>query len=177
MRKVRPLLLAVGPVAAAVLAITVVACSSGRHVTAGPLGPAGNQDSECIPGKAGVPDTFGGELLRNGSNATISIDRIELNGTRHMTLTRAFLAPGNVGIVAAIGFPPPVSQVNESNWRERATAPGYHVPPHHVVNVIVGLERSAAVGSTNGVEVAYHQGRNHYLLKTNWKVTIKAKCF
>jgi hypothetical protein len=45
------------------------------------------------------------------------------------------------------------------------------------VNVVVGLKRTATVGSTAGIEVAYHQGSNHYLLKTNLKVIIRAKCF
>ena len=93
-----------------------------------------------------------------------------------MALTGAYLAPGNVGIGAALSFPPPLGEVNEPYWRERGTAPGYRVPPHHLVNVVVGLERTATVASTRGVEVAYHQGSSRYFLKTNWQVSIKAKC-
>ena len=60
--------------------------------------------------------------------------------------------------------------------RRPLTALGYGVPSGHWVNVVVGLERTAKVGSTAGVEVAYHQGSNHYLLKTHLKVTIEADC-
>lgn len=69
-------------------------------------------------------------------------------------MTGAFLVPGNAGIGSAHGFPP-------GRW----------------VNVVAGLERTATVGSMAGIELAYHQGSNHYVLKTNLRVIIRAKCF
>jgi hypothetical protein len=175
---VRPLpLVAIVAVAAVLAGVAVALSSSGDAPSAGPLGPAGNRDVQCMPAKLGKPDTFGLELLRNSGHATISIDRVELGSADHMDLTGAFLVPGNAGIGSASGFPPPARLAREPYWRHRGTAPGYRVAPGHWVNVVVGLKRTATVGSTAGIEVAYHQGSNHYLLKTNLKVIIRAKCF
>jgi hypothetical protein len=178
MREVRPLLLLVIVlVAAAALASAVVALSSNHDAqSAGPLGPAGNHDWQCLPAKLREPDTFGAELLRNSSHATISIDRVELASARHLIIIGAYLVPGNAGVGTAHGFPPPSSEVREPYWRERGTAPGYRVPPGRWINVVVGLDRTATVGSTAGIEVAYHEGSTHYLLKTNFKVILRGNC-
>jgi hypothetical protein len=176
MRTVRPLLLAVIPVAAAVLACGLVACSSSSDGP-GPLGTAGNQDLQCMPAKVREPDTFGLEILRNSGHDAIVIDRVELASARHLVITGTYLVPGAAGVGALAGFPPSARQVEDPYWPQRGTPGDYRVPPRHWVNVVVGLERTAKVGSTAGIEVAYHQGSNHYLLKTDLKVVIETKCF
>jgi hypothetical protein len=123
--------LLLGLLAAAILAAVLVAVLrlSGSVLATGPLGPPGNHDSNCLPGRPkNSVGTEGNQPVTNSGHDTIVIDRLVLASPHHLKLTGAYLVPGRGLVGTWLSFPPPAGKVDRNvQWnranglRERAS--------------------------------------------------------
>ena len=165
------------------LAAAILGCSAAP--SAGPLGPPGNGDTECMPANVGQTDTEGLQSFTNSGHDTLVIARVGLASARNIRLAGAYIV--NIGsgtelVGAWRGFPPAAGQLASdvalAKWQPVS---GAKILPGETINVVVGLApTSHAAASTAGVEIFYHDGGSQYELVSKLAVTIKvspAKCF
>jgi hypothetical protein len=151
----------------------------------GPLGPAGNQTTLCLPVQRGHAVSDGYQFFTNISRGTLTVERLFLAKARNIKITGAFLVPidGNDLIGTLAGFPPRASQLPSGvEWGKRHLPAGARVLPGEQVNYVVGLASASRVttGSTAGIVLWYRDARGtQYELQSNVQVIIKvspARC-
>ena len=166
---------------ACVAAVLVSGCGS-SSLPAGPLGPAGNPSTQCVPGSLGHADTVGLITVTNGSGDTLTVDAISLARSHGIKLVGADITPGSGEAGTWATFPPPATAVARYlNWSRHAPAAGDHIPHGETISITLGIEPTqAGTSSASDVEVLYHDGGSHYDLKTNLALKIAvspARCF
>jgi hypothetical protein len=165
---------------ATALALPAAACSSGPS-TSGPLGPPGNYDFQCLPARLDHTDSDGVQNFKNYGHSTIVINHVTLAAPRHLKLTGAIAIPGIWLAGSWLSYPPPAAQLpRDVRWSQHRPAAGFQVLPGHWVNIVLGVEATAAPGGRSpGMIVAYHIGSSQYVLQSHVAVIIKvppARC-
>jgi len=162
----------------ALAAVLLVYRVLGGHLGPGPLGfpdhQPGNEIVQCFPGRLHHADTEGSDSFDNTGDSTLVIDSVTLASARHLRLVGAYIVPGRYVVGGWASFPPPARQLDKGvQWAKRRRPAGTRVLPGHWINIVVGLEPTAAIGSTAGIEVHYHDGYADYELQSTVRTIMK----
>jgi hypothetical protein len=133
--------LVVAPVALLVVGAFVYGVRFPAAIPGGPLGEDRGGGGVGFSADVGEPVSTGLLQLRNRSDVTAEIRRVELVGKDPgLTLVGAVVFPGHSHIGTANGFPPPM----QPNRRARLfDAVGARIRPGQAVDVIIGFAASA----------------------------------
>lgn len=162
-------------VALLLAALVLSGCSPSRAaVNTGPLGNGGNRQIFCT-WVARVPITDGFTWLHNGGGSPVVVARIALYDPSDMVLVGADTDAYGV----SSGFRGPPLLLNGGKfpptspaWKEHRAAVGTVINPGRTTVLIVGLERTASVGSVVGVDVWYSSGGRAYEMQAPQGLTL-----
>ena len=94
------------PAALAAVLFAIVTHLDHEIHAGGPLGPPGNYDTNCLPGKPFQAVTEGNQGVTNGGPDAIILDRMLLISPRHLRLTGAYVVPYTKNLVGSwLQFP------------------------------------------------------------------------
>lgn len=159
-----------GAIAAGVLAAVFWLNSGSGADRIGPLGGGPVNGAECTPARLAV--TIAIDDLRNTTTAPIQVEKFALVGARGIRLLGVSLAP----VVSAVGYdllltggpyPPSPKDLAASadvHWNARRSLPMTMPPdqPGHSWNLVIGLERTAAVGTVGFYQMQYEWNGQQY---------------
>ncbi|HEY1621532.1 MAG TPA: hypothetical protein VGG25_28160 [Streptosporangiaceae bacterium] len=152
---------------------------SGRVVSGGPLGPAGNSTQTCTPLHPGESMSEGYLSVTNHSGGTLTIESMTLAAPRDIRLIGAFIVPLRRNVIGDTdGWPPPRHLLLPGvEWAKRHVPAGARVRPGEWVDPVIGLRIAPGhdKGSEDGQLIRYRDAAGHqYVLHTAIDATLQA---
>jgi hypothetical protein len=159
-----------GAVAAGILAAFFWLNSGSGADRIGPLGGGPVNGTVCTPARPAV--TIALDDFRNTTTAPIQVETFALVGARGLRSLGVSLAPvvSTVGgdLLGVGGAYPPSSEdlarAADVQWSDRRALPMTMPPdpPGHSWNLVIGLERTAAVGTAGFYQIQYEWNGQQY---------------
>lgn len=154
----------------------------------GPLGDGGSSWTLCLPSRPGGALTDAFSSFRNTGGSVAVIDAVKLYEPKRLRLVGAYVVrvTGNDLIGDVAGFPPSLIPAGV-HWTQRQRAVGARIPPYppslpsnDVVNLVVGIAPTGrGTGTTQAIDVYYHEGGRSYVERMNTQLVVKvapARC-
>jgi hypothetical protein len=173
---------------AVALLLVVAGCGSGIPVNSpsSPLGGGWSDFTECMPDPSAAGVSYGVIELSNDSAAPVVIDRVRLDGARHLRLIAALSVPAHDSGIGMDSWPPQHEDITQPGfeWGQRVAAVGSPVPPTHgrgssfaaehglVRDLVLHLRPAGPRATASGVQVSYHQGRHRFELRSTDKIIV-----
>jgi hypothetical protein len=161
-----------GVAAAATLAAVFWTSSGSGADRTGPLGGGGPMiGTQCAPARPTV--TIALTELQNTTSTPIRVETFTLVNPHGLRLLGVDLAPlvsvakGGYLLGAGEPYPPPpalLAATADVHWNDRRTLPMTMPPdrPGHSWNLVIGLERTAAVGTASYYQIQYQWHGQQY---------------
>jgi hypothetical protein len=159
------------------VAIALGGCGGqGGPALDGPLGSGSNPEhgSVCVPGRVGVPQTFGLSQFTNHGHLPVVLDRVTLQDPHHLRLIGSYAVPGAVLVGVPGNWPPKYAGI-PSAWYHRQPVHGFRLAPRKTFNMVLGAAATTAGHPTSrGMLVYYHDSSGSYVTRANVGMTIGA---
>jgi hypothetical protein len=140
----------------------------------GPLGPPGDPSTVCLSSRLGHAVTIGLQNFTDGGHDAVTIDRVTLGAAHGLKLAGADAVPGRYTVGVWNDFPPLARQLLKGvQWEKRRPPAGTSVQPGGWANVVAGVDPTReAEDSSTGIVLWYHDGSQHYELRTNVRILV-----